>query len=277
MKRFFIDDFYKCIAVIVFVLALAVSNLFAQRASRIFDNCPNTTAKAEVKLLKGNVVITPCPTKTLIYNGSPFSPTGLTTLNGIAGATQTFASGVNDTTGIVSAGTAHTFNFPISAISGASRTGFLPIFDGQNTLAKSLISQTGNNVSVNLNGGIFKAGLDNLLSLSLNTGSAIGTMTFGDFIFTTTNGGNVVFDSGVQFLDKIKVNASCSGQSTIVTNNLSVTTSCVTGSTSKIFLTPTVAGEPLYISAKSNGSFTAACSDGACSAVTFDWFIINVL
>jgi hypothetical protein len=278
MRRKFKDDFYKCIALIAFLFVLAVSNIFAQTASRLFGNCPNTTIKAEIKVEKGNLVLKPCPTKTLLYNGSPFSISGLASLNGIVAATQTFATPTAaDTVSWLSAGSEHTLRLPITAVSGTSRTNFLPYFTGQNTLGKSLISQTGSAVSIETDGAIAIGSTAGGI-LRFNTGvNGTGSIDAETFQFTSqSNSGNVSFESNVNFLNKIKVGATCSGQSTIVSNTVTVPTSCMTGTSSKVFITPTTGGELPYISAKANGSFTATCSDGTCSNVTFDWFIINV-
>lgn len=120
---------------------------------------------------------TPVPnTRTLTINGTTFDLTadrswtisgGISSLNGLTGATQTFATGTSGADfNIASVGTTHTFNIPTASsstrgllsaadwvifanrISGSGTTNFVPKFNGATSLANSLIFDNGTNVSI---------------------------------------------------------------------------------------------------------------------------------
>ena len=50
----------------IFIILSCCSFANAQRSSRLFSPCPNTTQKAEIKIKDGNVYLIPCPTKAVI-------------------------------------------------------------------------------------------------------------------------------------------------------------------------------------------------------------------
>ena len=120
---------------------------------------------------------TPVPnTRTLTINGTTFDltadrswtvSTGISSLNGLTGATQTFATGTSGSDfNISSAGTTHTFNIPTASsstrgllsaadwvifanrISGSLTTNFVPKANGATSLSNSLIFDNGTNVSI---------------------------------------------------------------------------------------------------------------------------------
>lgn len=129
---------------IAFCLCMLAISAFSQ--TTLTRRCPGVapaTGYSRIELLSsGDINFVPCSTKNILLRGSIFSGGGgggdfTFSLNGLTAATQTFATGAADTAAIVSTGTAHTFNNPITAVSGASRTGYFPFFDTSNTLAKS--------------------------------------------------------------------------------------------------------------------------------------------
>jgi hypothetical protein len=140
MKRIAIFSFF-----LFFTISLAsTAHCQVTSMSRRCSGPSPTPGRSTVEVQKnGDVNIEPCPTRQLLFRGSPISITGLSSLNGLSGATQTFGTGAADTFAIVSSGTAHTFNLPITAVSGASRTNFFPYFNAANTFAKSPFSWNG--------------------------------------------------------------------------------------------------------------------------------------
>ncbi len=49
------------------LIIIAAAGCFAQaRSQRISTTCPNSQARAEIKILNGNIILQPCPTKTVI-------------------------------------------------------------------------------------------------------------------------------------------------------------------------------------------------------------------
>jgi len=118
--------------------AFALASDAQSRTNTISRPCPATTTLAVVEVRKdGNVNIVPCPTKTLWVRGAPFSITGISSLNGLIGSTQTFAIAAGNFAAWNSASTTHTLTLPITSLGGAARSGFVPYFDGENSLGKS--------------------------------------------------------------------------------------------------------------------------------------------
>src|SRR5690606_3420876 len=138
MKQIFRTAFLVLITLAFFGEAISQS-----RTNRLWRPCPDTTQQAKVEIEPdGDINIVPCPLGTFLLNGSPTTPTGLATLNGLVGSSQTFgAPTAADTAAWSSAGTEHTLQLPIRSVSGASRSTYLPYFDGENTLAKSEFSR----------------------------------------------------------------------------------------------------------------------------------------
>ncbi|HEX8636640.1 MAG TPA: hypothetical protein VF692_01155, partial [Pyrinomonadaceae bacterium] len=129
---------FACLFVFLAVSACAQTTL-----TRRCPGAAPTPGYAKIDLLNsGDINLVPCASKNVLLNGVTFAGSGLT-LNGLSGTSQTFAVAANDTASVNSTGTAHTFRFPITGITGASRSTFLPFFDGQNTLAKSTVSWNG--------------------------------------------------------------------------------------------------------------------------------------
>lgn len=89
---------------------------FSQSTTTVSRKCPGASpspARALVDVEKdGDVQITPCSGRS-VFVGSTLSTALLNSLNGLTGATQTFAVGTTGTDfAIVSASTTHTFNLP---------------------------------------------------------------------------------------------------------------------------------------------------------------------
>ncbi len=143
----------RFICVSVFFLALCfLGSVFETDAQNIFRTCAGTSlprvSKFELEKT-GNVLINPCFGKVIKVNGVTLSTAGGTAfvLNGLTSFTQSFAVGIADAPGIVSDGSLHTFNFPISSLSGTGRTNYAPYFTGQNALGKSSLFFSGGNAT----------------------------------------------------------------------------------------------------------------------------------
>ena len=172
--KFFYPIIYLTALVLLFALSACGQS---PRVQRLYQSCANSTVQAEVRIENGDIILKPCVGKKAYYKGLEIgngggapndggggSSSGIASLNGLTGSTQTFLFGTNDAGSISSTGTVHTFNNPISAVSGAARTGFMPYFDAANTLGKSFVEQTGNKIRMfpaNINSTGFYSILDN--------------------------------------------------------------------------------------------------------------------
>ena len=93
---------------------------------------------------------------------------GITSLNGLTAAAQNFgAITANDAASWTSAADTHTLQLPITAVSGAARTGFLPFYDGANSLGKSSIEQTTNKLTM-FPGNVSGSGLYGIFDAATN-------------------------------------------------------------------------------------------------------------
>ena len=119
------------------------------------------------QLLAANGSVVTAGTNITISGGTISASGGISSLNGLTGATQTFATGTSGSDfNISSAGTTHTFNIPTASsstrgllsaadwvifanrISGSGTTNYIPKFNGATSLANSLIFDNGTNVSI---------------------------------------------------------------------------------------------------------------------------------
>lgn len=130
----------------------------------IIESIANKASKTyALKEMEDVIITNPTNGDLLLYNGtkwvnSAFDNNGILSLNGLTGATQTFATGTTGTDfAIVSSGTTHTFNLPTAsavnrgALSSADWTAFNAATTGytlagvsalSNTTAKSLYQMT---------------------------------------------------------------------------------------------------------------------------------------
>lgn len=133
---------------------------FGQRTYEIFRTaCPGATPSPANPFVTvtpaGAISLVTCTGQGVTINGTPITGgSGITSLNSLTPTVQTFATAANDTFGIVSSGSTHTFRTPITSVSGTSRTTFFPYFNAQNTLAKAPFSWDGtaftwNNTALN--------------------------------------------------------------------------------------------------------------------------------
>ena len=184
-------------------LALVVGsyNVLAQPARQC--PAPDKSVRAEVKITSnGDVDVVPCPNRNLLLRGSLFSggsggSGGVANLNGLVGASQTFAFGTNGITpNWVSAGTTHTFNIPLASssstgllnptlfnlfnnkLSGSLSTTYLPRWDGTQ-LVNSNILDTGSALFF---------GVDTTISGTLSTKNFnLGNATGNGFSYFNTS------------------------------------------------------------------------------------------
>lgn len=128
---------------------------------------------------------------TISYDNSTYLTSAITSLNGLTGATQTFATGTTGTDfGISSSGTSHTFNLPTSSSTNRgllSSTDWSTFNNKQSALTFStgLTNTTGtitNNLSVGVSGGQSVVGgtaASNSLTLSSTSNATKGKLLFG--------------------------------------------------------------------------------------------------
>lgn len=127
------------IKILFLILALSFTAFGQGTSQKLTFPCAGSTSKASISFTRnGDVNIVPCPTRNVLFNGSA-TGVGIANLNGLGTNPQTFAIGAADTAIWNSSGSTHTLNLPISSISGASRSTYLPYFNTANTLAKSEI------------------------------------------------------------------------------------------------------------------------------------------
>ena len=130
------------IAIVVFLalLGLLPSSAFGQ--TELSRRCPGafpSPANAGVTIAKdGGITLIPCSGKTVAVTG--ITGTGITSLGGQLGGTQTLATAANDTASWSSATNTHTLRLPITSVTGTSRTNYFPYFSGANALTKSPFS-----------------------------------------------------------------------------------------------------------------------------------------
>jgi hypothetical protein len=160
------------------ILFLLVSTFCSYGQAKIAEfKCRSTTSRASLSFTElGDINFVPCPTRTMQLNGANIAVTGLATLNGLVGATQNFTVGTADIGAFSSSGTTHTLNLPITAVSGATRTNFFPVFEGENTLAKSPFKWDGTVFTWNT------PSQNATFSMSFTPSSSNGSFFVGDFI-----------------------------------------------------------------------------------------------
>ena len=256
-----------------------------------------TVRHSKIELDKaGNVNLTPCAGKSLLFNGQLLS-NSFVALNGLTASTQSFAAGAADAAGIASAGATHTINFPITSVTGTARTGTIPIFTGQNSLGKSFISQSANTLlftpssSATINTDRFFVAAPSVIVLDTQNLQAGDVEGLGNNTFLVIDDSTSLLQSravngwqhGGAFSATGNVSAnkfatSCTGSSSVTGNTGTVATPCVFDSSDKIFLQPKTAAAGVYQlikTANAAGNFTVSCVGDCAGVKTFDWFVVR--
>lgn len=268
-----------------------------------------TVKQSKIELDKtGNVNLTPCAGKSLLFNGQLLS-NSFVALNGLTASTQSFAAGANDAAGIASSGATHTINFPINSVTGTARTGTIPIFTGANALGKSFISQAANTLLFNVpNSATFNTNEFNAFALdgiNLNTlnfvagdhdgngnNTAISIIDSVSAIQSTAANGwthNGDFKStGSVTGGKLQLSADqeCLGTGTINGATGTLSTPCVFDSDDKVFLQPTTQRPGVYQLVQGSGSSAQGlgvsssglvinCVGDCAGTKTFNYFIVR--
>lgn len=207
-------------SILLTILAIAVFAVACypqSRTNRLWRPCAGTTSQAKVEIESdGDINIVPCPTSDFLVNGAVTAVTGLSSLNGLIGATQAFgAPSAADTAAWSSAGTTHTLQLPITSVSGASRTNYFPYFDAANTLAKSPFKFQSDVYS--WNNAAETSNFD--MELETHVTSASGRFWVGDYL--QGNSVYVALDSGNAYIGGTGIinvgDVQGAGQGTLIT------------------------------------------------------------
>lgn len=141
--------FYPIIFIAAMILFLALTACGqTPRLQRIYQSCANSVQQAEIKISDGNIRLVPCPTKSVFVGNTVITGGGggggITSFNGLTAPDQLFGTITANDSAVWSSGDdTHVLQLPITAVSGADRTGYFSFFDAPNTLGKSLIKQDG--------------------------------------------------------------------------------------------------------------------------------------
>jgi len=223
---------FICIsAFLLMAIVLTGYDVSAQRSTSIFRPCVKTSTVKEAKVEitpTGAANVVTCDGQSLLFNGGVWGGGGTYTLNGATKVTQSFAVPTANDNAFWSTNTGtgvHTLALPISAVSGVSRTGYLPLFDSANTLAKSSISE--NTSAVILYSGNSSQFLIDKTNSSFSAGDGADTnLTYSwganKYFYAQTPGGAVLLGDpdGIQNATYLTVDDDAETISTSGTNFL---------------------------------------------------------